>query len=559
MDVFADNDSIRAAVRALCGQRDAAARITHIVRRAILDNLDLDANAFLGELNKPTLSAALAELEAIGENGNLDAFYRFRALMILFGVYHQDPTNEGGTVYIRTQEAPDPTRAALFRRQANDAYALGVEQKLEETLRTGTRQSTGSPALQTLRIPDGIDTVVARTGLRIELDSCVGNDHVLVSRDIGARVVHASILLRDQETSAYDFPVRARVRRLPEPILRLSSPDKGVPPIDISTLDEVFDLKAEGPNQWIRLSKAAVIATGIVPNRLSRERDTRLVDLLSQLGGGLDIETGIRGVPIGSGTGTSSAIAAAIVAALVKMTGQTAETGPGMSDAEKMLVIARVLFVEQLIGALGGWQDPCAIFPGIKLLETQPGDFLPSWHPIRISDAARDDLPRCLKLTDGAYRQPSEAAAWQFAGLWAMRLQDVVRARANTRALVEQQLQNLQQGRIRDMGAIEHMDWHNRKTISPKATNPYVENVIARVRTRLGPDHAWFDACGARGGAGGCWWIDPDTVTDEAFAAAFLESSRAAMETFRDKIRFEGEPRIYDYKLNDVGLALEVR
>ncbi|OPZ31619.1 MAG: hypothetical protein BWZ02_00126 [Lentisphaerae bacterium ADurb.BinA184] len=486
-------------------------------------------------------------------------FHRYRALMILFGLYHADAPEDGGTVYIRSGLAPDNPRADRYYAQARELYVQGIEQKLAAALDArGLRFANGLDDYR-LRIPQPLanTTLCVKTGLRIELDSCVGNDHVLVAQDIGATIIHVSILLRDAESGRHDYPIRVHVRRLPEPVLRLGSIDKAVPPTDITSVTEVFSLAPVGAGEWIRLSKAAVVAAGIVPPSLRGRPDAPpLAAFLERLGGGLEIVTDVRGVPVGSGTGTSSAIAAALVAALVKFTGQSRAPLTAMPDDERMLVIARVLLVEQLIGALGGWQDPCVIFPGIKLLTAAPGDFLPAYRPLEVSPAARAELVRRLQLTDGCYRQPSQAAAWQFTGLWVMRLASVYEARMRTRRLVQEQIANLEGGTIERMGPVESADWLNRCAISPKATNPYIERVVELVRQALAPARVDFDASGARGGAGGCFWIDPDDVPAADFADAFDRACRTAMDECRGRIRFEGEPHLYDYAINDRGMEI---
>jgi len=532
-----------------------------VLREIVHEDLNVDANEILGPLDEKALAQALASLENYADDSAEDLFKRFRAYMILFGVFHRDAPEEGGKVYIKTAADSDNARAQSYYRKAQEVYAEGIDAKLRDALWAKGRSYAADPGNSGLAIPDELRSarIVAKTGLRIELDSCVGNDHVLVSQEIGADIVHVSILLRDEETGEYDFPIKVEVRRLEEPILRLSSVDKGIPPTDVKTLPEVFDLSRTGSNEWIRLSKAGVIASGIVPYALRKEpAGTTLDELLMNLGGGLEIFTSVTGVPVGSGTGTSSAIAAAIVAALVKFTGQTSTTNESVTDDEKMLVVARVLLVEQLIGALGGWQDPCVIFPGVKLLHTEPGDFLPTWRPIEIPEAAEEDLRRRLKLTDGAYRQPSEAAAWQFAGLWAMRLRDVCEARVRSKEIVKKQIENLEWGRIEAMGPLEWEDWANRRIISPKATNPYIEMVVNLIRETLGEENIYYDACGARGGAGGCFWINTAEISESGFERAFMEASSEAIEMHKNRIKFEGRPRIYDYAINNRGLEIEI-
>jgi hypothetical protein len=127
-----------------------------------------------------------------------------------------------------------------------------------------------------------------------------------------------------------------------------------------------------------------------------------------------------------------------------------------------------------------------------------------------------------------------------------------------SRQLVQEQIRDLEAGRIEALGARESADWINRTAISPKATNPYIEHVIAEMRRALGAERVGFDACGARGGAGGCWWVTPEDVPPDVFERAFAEVSARALERFQDTIRFEGAPRVYDYAINDVGLKLDL-
>ena len=539
--------------------RDAQ-QVAAYLRDVISSRGNDDANAILGQLDETALAVVVADLERYADEV-ADPFARFRVLMILFGIFHRDRVEDGGTIYIRTAAMPDPERAAVYYEQAQQVYIAAISDLLDKELRSRGLHAEPDVTAYRLRIPEAYRerTLRARSGVRIELDSCVGNDHVLVSQEIGARIIHVSILLRNAETGAYDYPIEADVRRIDEPVLRLHSVDKQAGPIEVRTTEALFDLRAEGANEWIRLSKAAVIAAGIVPYACGAAPDQfELSAYLTQLGGGIEITTNVTGIPVGSGLGTSSAIAATILCALVKFSGQTESGLTDISDEEKRLVVARVLLVEQMIGALGGWQDPCTIFPGIKLLETQPGDFLPAWKPIAVAKEARDELVRRLRLTDGAYRQPSQAAAWQFTGLWVMRLKSVYDARMRSREIVEDQIHHLESGNIAAMGPLESEDWINRTRISPKATNPYVEQVLALVREGLPDQQIDFDACGARGGAGGCWWIDPDTLLPEVFELAFTGASLQAIDELKDRIRFEGTPHVYDYALNDTGIVFDL-
>lgn len=100
-------------------------------------------------------------------------------------------------------------------------------------------------------------------------------------------------------------------------------------------------------NDPFRLVKSALLVTGIVQYNM-----------------GLSIKTWAS-VPRGSGLGTSSILAAAVVKALLQI----------IDGDERNENIARlVLVLEQLMGTGGGWQDQIGgLYPGIKFTASFPG------------------------------------------------------------------------------------------------------------------------------------------------------------------------------------------
>ncbi|QHN85512.1 hypothetical protein HN51_039874 [Arachis hypogaea] len=100
-----------------------------------------------------------------------------------------------------------------------------------------------------------------------------------------------------------------------------------------------------------RLVKSALLVTGII-------HDNVLVDM------GMKIKTWAN-VPRGSGLGTSSILAAAVVKALLQII-------DGDDSTEN--VARLVLVLEQLMGTGGGWQDQIGgLYPGIKCTSSFPG------------------------------------------------------------------------------------------------------------------------------------------------------------------------------------------
>ncbi|KAE9616027.1 putative transferase [Lupinus albus] len=100
-----------------------------------------------------------------------------------------------------------------------------------------------------------------------------------------------------------------------------------------------------------RLVKSALLVTGII-------HDNVLVDM------GMHIKTWAN-VPRGSGLGTSSILAAAVVKGLLQII-------DGDDSTEN--VARLVLVLEQLMGTGGGWQDQIGgLYPGIKCTSSFPG------------------------------------------------------------------------------------------------------------------------------------------------------------------------------------------
>lgn len=120
-----------------------------------------------------------------------------------------------------------------------------------------------------------------------------------------------------------------------------------------------------------RLVKSALVVTGIV-NSSALHRS------------GLAIRTWAN-VPRGSGLGTSSILAAAVVKGILQIM--------GTNDSNET-VTSLVLFLEQLMGTGGGWQDQIGgLYPGIKCTNGFPGhQLLLKVESVLISSTLRKEL-----------------------------------------------------------------------------------------------------------------------------------------------------------------------
>ena len=111
------------------------------------------------------------------------------------------------------------------------------------------------------------------------------------------------------------------------------------------------------------IPKAALALAGFLPRFCGEEYDS-LHNQLEAMGCGLEIVM-LAAVPAGSGLGTSSILAATVLATLSDF------CGLGWSQQE---VCRRTLVLEQLLTTGGGWQDQYGgVLPGVKLLQSRPG------------------------------------------------------------------------------------------------------------------------------------------------------------------------------------------
>jgi len=147
----------------------------------------------------------------------------------------------------------------------------------------------------------------------------------------------------------------------------------------ITTYDQVGEFHRVG--SAFSIARAALALCGFHPQLQGSFRHPSLRAQLEESGGGLEISL-LAAVPKGSGLGTSSILAAAVLGTLGEVCG-FGWTGPDL--------IRRTLVLEQLLTTGGGWQDQAGgILPSIKVVETSAGlDQAPTvrWLPDRLLSA----------------------------------------------------------------------------------------------------------------------------------------------------------------------------
>jgi len=241
----------------------------------------------------------------------------------------------------RVLEHSDSKRAEISRKGAFELLRNGMLDHLRETSVT--------PFLNIKR-----DQIIwARSPVRLDLSGgwtdtppyCLLN---------GGRVVNLAVELNGQP------PIQVYIRPTSKPVIIIHSIDLGLS----ETITSFDEIEAAGQlGSAFSIPRAALMMAGFHPT-YSGTSYKNLKAQLDDFGGGFEISL-VVAVPKGSGLGTSSILAAAILGALSDF------CSLGWDRYE---IANRTLLVEQLLTTGGGWQDQFGgVFEGIKLIESMPG------------------------------------------------------------------------------------------------------------------------------------------------------------------------------------------
>ena len=170
----------------------------------------------------------------------------------------------------------------------------------------------------------------------------------------GGRVVNLAVDLNGQP------PIQVFAKLCDRPELVVRSIDQGVEK-RITTYEELSTYAQPGDS--FALAKAALAQAGFLP-AFSKVTYPSLQKQLESFGGGVELSL-LSAVPKGSGLGTSSILAATVLATLGEACGL---------NWDKNVLFTRTLALEQMLTTGGGWQDQAGgIFRGVKMVETGSG------------------------------------------------------------------------------------------------------------------------------------------------------------------------------------------
>ena len=269
----------------------------------------------------------------------------------------------------------------------------------------------------------------------------------------GGNVVNLAIELNGQQ------PLQAYVKPSAEPRITLRSIDLGAAEV-VTTFDELRQFNRVGSP--FSIPKAALALAGFLPE-FCEEKYPSLEAQLKDFGCGLEL-TLLSAIPAGSGLGTSSILAATVLAAVSDFCSL---------NWDKNELGRRTLVLEQLLTTGGGWQDQFGgLLGGVKLLETQPEfqqDPLVRWLPTDLYTAPEYRQCHLLYYT-GITRTAKQILAEIVSRMFLNHHDQLLLLRQMGR-LAHDMYEAIQRQDFRQMGLLVRRNWQQNQQLD-SGTNP---------------------------------------------------------------------------------------
>lgn len=334
--------------------------------------------------------------------------------------------------------------------------------------------------------------------------------------DWGGTVLNMAIRLNGRD------PITTTIHRIAEPFLRCRSLGSS----EMAEYRETATLMAPlQPGSPFTIPRAALRLMGLV-----RPGET-LQQALSICGGGLEIHTNVE-LPMGSGLGTSSILAATVLWALAAMRGiQLTEHG----------LCAHVMQLEQCMATGGGWQDQAGgIFPGAKLITSGPGAcqrlrVLPlAWTPAR-----QRELVGRLVLYDTGIRRLANDLLANVVGRYLCRETAIVQVLHSIKTLAMEMSYAMADGDWDYLGELLDRHWQLNQLLDSHTTTASINRLLQDLRPLL---------AGAKlAGAGGGGFL------------MLLAKDAAAAQSLRTHLATSDYPgRIYDCAIAQEGTHVAI-
>ncbi|XP_078688390.1 L-fucose kinase-like isoform X1 [Branchiostoma floridae x Branchiostoma belcheri] len=329
-------------------------------------------------------------------------------------------------------------------------------------------------------VPSEGQWVVAECPARIDL-SGGWSDTPPITYEHGGSVTNVALLIDGKK------PIGAKARRIQEPELVLVI-DSNLDNSSVRlTCTELSDMETYcQPHAPGALLKACVVCADLVtlpsPSSLREQLQTRH-------GCGFELHTW-SDVPHGSGLGTSSILAGAILAVLYKVTGR---------EADNLSLMHGVLYVEQLLTSGGGWQDQVGgLDPAVKIGRCRPEvPVKVEVEHVPVSDEVLQAVNSRLVLVYTGKTRLARNLLQDVVRNWYARLPEVV---ANCDDLVtnaEECAKAFREGDLGTVGACMDRYWEQKKKMAPGCEPVAVRKMMTALRP-----HVYGQVLAGAGGGG---------------------------------------------------------
>jgi fucokinase len=378
------------------------------------------------------------------------------------------PLAEAGNVLrgrARDLEASAPTEAASRSYAAGLFFGqAGLAQEAEEShamafrlVQTAVEMGSDTQELNATTSWRH-DEVIVEAPARIDLGGG-WSDTPPFCLDWGGTVLNIAVLLNDC------YPIQTVIRRLQDPIVRCIS-DEDHASVEYRTSDDL--LQPSAPGDPFAIPRTALQLAG-----LFRSED-RLEDILRRAGGGIEIQTSVN-LPMGSGLGTSSILAATALRAIFEMMG----TAPN-----DQLLSERVMRLEQLMTTGGGWQDQAGgIFASAKLLVSGPGlRQRVRVHPVVWTPERQAEFEDLVVLYYTGIRRVARDLLRQVVGRYLARETACVQVLHSIKTLAMEMSHAMQCGEWDYLGSLLDRHWELNQVLDPNTTNAPINALLESAR-----------------------------------------------------------------------------
>jgi fucokinase len=261
------------------------------------------------------------------------------------------------------------------------------------------------------------------------------------------------------------YPIETEIRRIDEPVVRCRA-DGYEAVAEYHNAEEL--LEPCGPGSVFSIPRAALGLHGLPV------KGQTLQETLAKLGGGVEIRCQVR-LPIGSGLGTSSILAATVIRALAVISGRELGDHP-LSEA--------VMQLEQRMTTGGGWQDQAGgIFPGAKLLITGPGlRQRIRVQPVLWSDARRAEFCEHMVLYNTGIQRVAKDLLRQVVSRYLAREMATIQVLHSIKTLAVEMSYAMAEGDWKHLGELLDRHWQLNQVLDPHTTNAPINAILDRAR-----------------------------------------------------------------------------